>query len=388
MNGAPPTPRAGWAQDARSRPGAGAYVLLALLALALYAPYLGAEELHYEEARRALPARAMLATGDFVLPTIWGRAYLSKPPLAYWCIAAAGALRGAVDDVAARLPSLLATVATALGVLHLGARWFSRRAGLAAALAWLLSPAVFNKGALGEIEALLALCVFATLGALPAAAAGAWRAAALCGLGLGAALLAKGPPGLVFFAAGWLALARVERPAGSLLAHGVLVDARLWSALALGLALVGVWVALLLARLDVGSTLATWSEQLDRSGGPGLGRVLGLRFEFVFAFLGGVLAATLAGAVAGREAWRALRGEPAFAWILGTLALALVALALAAPRHRYAYPLTPLLALAGGALFDRRCALDAGRPAGVGARWVAALFALAGLALGAALVPA
>lgn len=378
---APPTASpTHWALERRARPGRGEMLAFALLALALYAPYLGAEELHYEEARRALPARWMTESGDWVLPSIWGRPYLSKPPLIYWCIAAVGALRGAIDDVATRLPSLLSTVLSAVLVLRLGARWFSLRAGRAAALCWLLAPAVFNKGALGEIEALLGLCVLVALAALPAAAAGSWGAALASGLGLGAALLAKGPPGLIFFAAGWLALARAERR--------VLRDARVWGAFALGLALVGVWVALLLARLDVAATLDTWGEQLDRTGGPGLGRVLGLRFEFVGAFLGGVLAATLAAAAAGRRAWRELRAEPAFAWILGTLALSLLALMLFAPRHRYAYPVTPFLALAGGALFDRRARLDAGAPASPAARAIAALFALAGLALGAGLVPA
>src|SRR5262245_42888519 len=133
---------AGGHERARRAPGALACLAIAGLALLLYAPYLGAEELHYEEARRALPAREMLASGDWVLPTIWGRPYLAKPPFLYWCIAGLGAARGAIDEVTTRLPSLLATVATAVAILALGARWFSRRAGVAAALCWLLAPAV------------------------------------------------------------------------------------------------------------------------------------------------------------------------------------------------------------------------------------------------------
>jgi 4-amino-4-deoxy-L-arabinose transferase-like glycosyltransferase len=381
--------RASWALAVRARPGAGACLALVLLALALYAPYLGAEELHYEEARRALPAREMLASGDWVLPTIWGRAYLAKPPLLYWCIAGLGALRGAIDEVTTRLPSLLATLLTAPAILALGARWFSRRAGIAAALCWLLAPAVFNKGALGELEALLALCVLGALAALPAAVAGSWRAAAACGLCLGAALLTKGPPALIFLGAAWLALARVQAPAGKRIAAGVLRDPRALAALALGLGLAFAWAALLLARLDPEKTLAFWRGELDRTGGTGLRELVGDRLEFPPAFFGGVLAASLClFVVADRASWRTLRAQPACAWLAGTLVVALALLVCFAPRHRYAYPLTPLLALLGGALFDASCAQAPGAPAPRRARALALLFALAGLAVGASALPA
>lgn len=372
-----------WAQVARARPGVAACLWIVLLALALYAPYLGAEELHYEEGRRALPAREMLATGDFVLPAIWGRPYLAKPPLLYWCIAAVGALRGAVDEVATRLPSLVATAATALAVLTLGARWFSRRAGAAAALGWLLSPAVFNKGTLGELEALLALAVLGALAWLPAAAAGSSAAALAGGLCLGAALLVKGPPALVFVAAALVALARVEG------ARALLRQPRVHLALLVGLSCAGIWVALLLARLDVAQTLEFWRGELDRTGGANLRELVGDRLSFAVAFPGGVLPATLCAAVlAGGAAWRELRARPAFAWLLGTLVLSLSVLFLFGPRHRYAYPLTPLAALIGGALFDARCTLDSERTANRPARVLARAFAAAGLVLAACLVPA
>lgn len=383
MAGEPGTPRAPWARAVRARPGALSCLGIALLALALYAPYLGAEELHFEEGRRALPAREMLESGDYLLPSIWGRAYLAKPPLLYWCIAACAQLRGAVDEVATRLPSLLSTLGTALLVLILGARWFSRRAGLMAALCWLLSPAVFNKGTLGELEALLALAVLGSLCCLPATAAGSSAAALSCGLCLAAALLTKGPPALVFVAAAVIALARVEG------ARRLLRQPRVLIALGLGLALAGTWLALLLSRLDVAQTLAYWRQELDRTGGANLRELFGDRLSFALAFPGGVLAASLcAFVVAGRAGWRELRGQSAFDWMLGTLVLSLAFLFLFAPRHRYAYPMTPLAALIGGALLDARCSLDAGRATSLAQRTLARTFAVAGLLLGTSLIPA
>ena len=69
-------------------------LLLALGAL-LYGPWLALPPFHGEESRRALPAREMLASGDWVLPTIWGRAYLHKPPGHFWLVAGCARLTGA-----------------------------------------------------------------------------------------------------------------------------------------------------------------------------------------------------------------------------------------------------------------------------------------------------
>ncbi|MEX1025886.1 MAG: hypothetical protein WD226_12505 [Planctomycetota bacterium] len=71
-------------------------VLVVCLALALGLPNLGRHELESEEARRLLPATELIENGDLVVPRIWQRPYLAKPPLFYWFTALVGRAEGAL----------------------------------------------------------------------------------------------------------------------------------------------------------------------------------------------------------------------------------------------------------------------------------------------------
>src|SRR4051794_41231846 len=64
--------------------------------------------LTYHEAIVAQGAREMLARGDLLVPTIGGRPWLEKPPLAHWLVASAGWAAGGVDQAVARVPSAVA----------------------------------------------------------------------------------------------------------------------------------------------------------------------------------------------------------------------------------------------------------------------------------------
>lgn len=90
-------------------------VIFGLATLTLLAG-LGGSRLTYHEAIWALNAREMLASGDFLVPTIDGRPWLEKPPLGAWLIAASGWPFGGVTEASARLPSALAAIGLCLGV--------------------------------------------------------------------------------------------------------------------------------------------------------------------------------------------------------------------------------------------------------------------------------
>jgi 4-amino-4-deoxy-L-arabinose transferase-like glycosyltransferase len=355
-------------------------LLLFLLAALLHLPMLGRAELDSEEGRRALPAREMLASGDFVLPTIWGEPYLAKPPGMYWAIAGSALgmqalgfdgpedrerpgwfprTRGPVSPLAARVPSWTATLLCALLLLGLGRRVGSERAGLWAGVLFLLAPEIARKARTGEIESVLVLVGFAS-GALLWLAVRERRRWALHTLGggalLGLALLTKGPIALLFGLAPPFA---AVRRAGPVHAARVLV---LGLAVALGLGLA--WVVPLFERFaDPDELMRLWAGEVGRGGAGGVGVFLADRQRFLFGSALGWLPATF---VVGLELVRRRRGgvDPLVRETLLAVALPFLVLALwPSVRPRYALPLLPWIALAGGLVVARW--IDARRAAGL-----------------------
>jgi 4-amino-4-deoxy-L-arabinose transferase-like glycosyltransferase len=186
-----------------------------------------------DEGRSASIAWEMMARGDWLTPRLNGICYYEKPPLFFWCAAAAMAVLGPVE-LAPRIPSVLASFLTVLVVAHWG-RSFGRpgAGGLAgAALASMLLFALIARVAL--VDPLLTLAIAASLYCAdrflldrpPAEATpgryrlGFWGALAL-------AVLAKGPVGIVIPLASvavfslatrdWRSLGSLLRPDGILL---------------------------------------------------------------------------------------------------------------------------------------------------------------------------
>lgn len=200
--------------------------------------------LSFNEARRAVPAREMLESGDWLLPRLNGELYLRKPPLLYWLIAALGSMAGGVGEWVARLPSALAALLAVVLCYRHALRVFGPWPALFGVqiLAANAGFAVFARRA--EIEMLLAAsCTGAFLLLLrhfrDGGKGGLWVAYLLMGLGF----LAKGPLVLLF----------VIPP---LLIHGWRFRAsRAWAALASPLGwliflAVGLsWYGLVVARL-------------------------------------------------------------------------------------------------------------------------------------------
>jgi 4-amino-4-deoxy-L-arabinose transferase-like glycosyltransferase len=85
-----------------------------------------------DEPRYAQVAREMLARHDWVTPFLYGRPWLEKPPLYYWCAILAYKAAG-VSDTAARLPSALISCLLTV-FIYVWARRFRRGMQLDAAL--------------------------------------------------------------------------------------------------------------------------------------------------------------------------------------------------------------------------------------------------------------
>jgi 4-amino-4-deoxy-L-arabinose transferase-like glycosyltransferase len=177
-------------------------VLTALIWAAIYLPGLGSVELKHEEPRRALPAVHMIATGDWLVPRVGEVPYLRKPPLLNWLIAGMFKLTGGRSEWAVRLPSVLATLVLALGILVFGRGWIGSLGALIASIFFLTNLAILESGRLAELEAVY---IASTGLALVIWLAGWYRGitglrlwvwpAILLALGL----LTKGPTHLIFF---------------------------------------------------------------------------------------------------------------------------------------------------------------------------------------------
>ena len=92
-----------------------------------------------DEGRNAEVGREMLASGDWITPHYNGFAYLDKPAVHFWMVAAAMKIFG-VSEGAARLPSAMMGVATLLLAWFLARRMFGDSAGLRAGIIFAACP--------------------------------------------------------------------------------------------------------------------------------------------------------------------------------------------------------------------------------------------------------
>ena len=170
------------------------------------------------EAREGVYVRAMLDTGDYILPSVPnhvenGEIIPDKPPLFHWLSVAAVAVRGVLaagalpdgehlsrsfDEWSHRFPSALCGVLTVMSIALLGRRLVGDRAGWLAAATLLLSWQFVHQSRYGRVD--MVLTCFVTLAMLLAAGAllGNSRKALLAAaVASGLAVLAKGPLGIV-----------------------------------------------------------------------------------------------------------------------------------------------------------------------------------------------
>jgi 4-amino-4-deoxy-L-arabinose transferase len=189
---------------------------LLLLAVAVLMWHLGAYGLwESTEARYGEIAARMVRTGDWITPRLNGIAHFDKPPLAYWASAASMALLG-VDELAARLPLVLASLAALAIVYRAAADTMCRRAALYAFLTLLSSPLWFALSRSLSTDLYLTLWIVAAVDAARrgtrAGGSRVWRVAAWAALGAG--FLTKGPVVLLWTALPLLAWAAWTRSWG------------------------------------------------------------------------------------------------------------------------------------------------------------------------------
>jgi dolichol-phosphate mannosyltransferase len=186
-------------------------ILLAISASGLILPRLSYPLIDPDESRYAEIAREMLESGDFVVPTRFGKPYLDKPPLLYWLTAASYSQFG-VSESSARLVPAVAAMLTVLATYVLGARLLGYAAAWLGGLSMLSCFGFLISGRFVFIDTLLTLCTTVTLLSGYLAGRGSrlnlwwWSASAVaCALGV----LAKGPVAGVLclpplLACGWL----------------------------------------------------------------------------------------------------------------------------------------------------------------------------------------
>jgi 4-amino-4-deoxy-L-arabinose transferase-like glycosyltransferase len=212
-----------------------------------------------DEARFARTTFEMVRTGDLVVPTFEGAPRIVKPPLLHWTQAAFYRLLGP-GELAARLPSALATLGTLFLVAWVARRRFGEEGGAWAAAIFITVPMVVILGRLGTTDALLSVHIFAALAIDMAEYKETGRnRGAVIGALLGLAFLAKGPVGvilpLLMILAGRTAAGRNVVPHWKV----VLAFAGAWGVV------VGMWGLAFVNRLGGGRVVDTVrTEVLDR----------------------------------------------------------------------------------------------------------------------------
>lgn len=186
---------------------------LALIAAAVlllwnlnYATVWNPDEGRYISASLEMIAPLDGSPPDWVVPHLNTIPRLNKPPLVYWSAAALFKVLG-INVTAARLASALAAIAVSLLLFLLGQRMFNKQAGVLAAVTWATCVLPFTMGRMLSTDMQLAFSITLALTGLylaliveaprqirPASTSRLWFIVAAIGLGL--ALLSKGPVGV------------------------------------------------------------------------------------------------------------------------------------------------------------------------------------------------
>jgi 4-amino-4-deoxy-L-arabinose transferase-like glycosyltransferase len=328
-----------------------ALTLLAVFVSLIYGARLTVQPLVGEETRWATGAREMLASGDWVVPCQQGQVFAERPPMSMWMMAAAGWLRGDVDPIAVRLPSVVAVVLTSLLIYAYTRSFASRSAALIAALAYSTMGQVLQIGRLGESEALFTLLVSASLLLWHVSYIRGWRPLFVWTIGFafaGLAALVKGPQAPVYF---------VAITAAYLIVRGdwrYLISWQCFAGAVVFVSIVAAWQIPFYFATDWPTVVATWSGlAADRIHLRG---VLAHAVEYpVETFVCLLPWSPILVALMVRDTRKLLRDvQPTLTYLAIAIGVAYPTVWLAAgARGRYFMPLYPIVSILVGLLIDR-----------------------------------
>lgn len=310
-------------------------LLLFLAGAAFFLPALASRDVWQPlETRYAAVAREMAETGDWLIPRINGEPYQDKPPLFPWLAALLWKI--GIEAQGVRVVSALAGAATLVVIAAMARLWFSRGAAWLAAAILATTPEFGWLGRFGELD--VTLTFFTTLSVYGWFAGG--KRVALFYLGIGLAVMVKGPPGVLVPVVAAIAgrLARVPPSSPRAPLHPY------WG---LGVAVLPAACWLVPAVIKAGPSYAN-----ELIGHHMLGRVFDswqhpqpfyfYANEALWNFLPWIVLAIPAGV----RAWRRRRDEPASAMFLFWFVLGFAAFsAVSGKRVAYILPLAPALAL-------------------------------------------
>ncbi len=358
-------------------------LLSAVVAAVLFLPHLGRTPLIYEEPKRAVIARAMMDTGDYIVPRLGGEIYITKPPAYNWLIAfTSRATGGRVSETSARMASVLSAVLLTCFMLYATRETFSPQGQAMLALSTLLTPFMAYNATLAEIEMLFTLTVALSLYTWFLLDKRGRRGLWLWGppaLLAGISFLTKREPGLVFFYLGVFAYLLVKKRWRELFSAGPLFAVGTSALVALA------WLAPLAMMTGVPFVFESFIGEISHHASPGgealehLGKVL----AYPFKIAGTVFPITL---LLLPLAWPSVRRSLMERYGDDYLFPLVVVLAnfpiywLTAKAHRYFMPMFPFLFVLAAMVFElHRAEALTGR-----ARWL--LEASTRLAFGLALI--
>lgn len=340
--------------EEQTAPAAPAWLLAALAVAALLIFFWGLGNiplLSFNEARRGVPVQEMLTSGNWLVPTLNGELYISKPPLLYWLAALPALISGHMSEWAIRLPSALAASALTLLTFVILRRRLGLQVAIFAVLVLITSAGFTAFARRAEIEMLLAACCGISMLAAFEYIFGEqrkyWLDIAFAALGL--ALLSKGPVALLFYFPLLLAYWAKTRDANAL------ACITYWRGWLLALLIALPWYAMV--SLELGWDIWGKVVETDIAGKVGTAQTDPL-YQYPLWLLADFLPWCLLALFTPKKSWRLWLEKPQHVFLLIAALLPLVVFTAFANKHaKYLLPSyiawAGLLAIVTGDAYDK-----------------------------------